>query len=132
MFNIVTILFITAGSILAGDLMLIASRAGSKVKPDWPTAVFAGAIGMLASEIISIATWQFVAWVIPYTGQLAANWLSVVIPPVFAALIAAGIIRRKFKMPKRNAYLCALAGLVPAFLLYSFLLGVFTSFLSGL
>lgn len=57
--------------------------------------------------------------------------MDVVISPLIAALLAAFIIRKKFNMPWKNAYLSAAAGLVPAFLIYSILLGIFSGFLAG-
>lgn len=130
-FNIVAPLFLTAGALLAGDFILIASRAPSKVKPDWPTAVLAGAVGMLASELLSLLSWQFTAWLVPALGEAGASWLDVAISPLIAAILAAYIIGKKFKMPWKNAYISAAAGLLPAFLIYSILLGIFSGFLTG-
>lgn len=131
MFNIVAPLFLAAGALLAGDFILIASRAPSKIKPDWPTAVLAGAAGMVSSELLSLVSWQFTAWLVPTLGESGASWLDVVISPLVAAILVASIISRKFKMPWKNAYTSAAAGLVPAFLIYSVLLGIFSGFLAS-
>ena len=131
MLNIVAPLFLAAGALLAGDFILIASRAPSKVKPDWQTAVLAGAAGMVASELLSFISWQFTAWLVPYLGEAGASWIDVVISPLIAAILVAFIIRRKFKMAWKSAYFSAAAGLVPAFLIYSVLLGIFYGFLAG-
>ena len=130
MFDIVAALFLTAGSLLAADLILIASRSGSTLKPDWKTAVIAGASAMVASELLSIVTWQFAAWTAPSLGSAAAGWMNSLASPILASFLAAAIIRKKFGMKWRRAYLACLAGVVPAFLVYSLLLGVFTGYLS--
>ncbi len=128
MFDIVAALFLTAGALLAADLMLIASRSGSTIKPDWRTAVIAGASAMVASELLSLVTWQFIAWTAPAVGSAAAGWMNSLAAPLIASLLAAVIIRKRFGMKWRRAYLAAVAGTVPAFLLYSILLGVFAGY----
>lgn len=130
MFDIVAALFLTAGSLLAADLILIASRSASTIRPDWKTAVLAGASAMLASELLSIVTWQVVAWTAQSVGNTAAGWLNSIAAPLVASFLAAAIIRKRFGMKWRRAYLASVAGVVPAFLLYSLLLGVFTGYLS--
>ncbi len=130
MFDIVAAIFLTAGSLLAADLILIASRSASTIKPDWKTAVIAGASAMIGSELLSIVTWQFAAWTAPSLGDAAAGWLNSLAAPLIASLLAAAIIRKRFGMKWGRAYLASAAGAVPAFLIYSLLLGVFTGYLS--
>lgn len=130
MFDIVAAIFLTAGSLLAADLILIASRSASTIKPDWKTAVIAGASAMVASELLSIITWQFLSWTAPSVGSAAAGWMNSLAAPLIASLLAAAIIRKRFGMRWDKAYIAAAAGAVPAFLIYSLLLGIFTGFLS--
>lgn len=129
MFDIVAALFLSAGSLLAADLILIASRSGSTIKPDWKVAVIAGASAMVASELLSIVTWQFIAWIAPAVGDAAAGWMNSLAAPLAASFLAAAIIRKRFGMKWRRAYVAAVTGVLPAFLAYSLLLGLFAGYL---
>jgi F0F1-type ATP synthase assembly protein I len=71
-----------------------------------------------------------VAWTLPSVGDVAAGWLNSLAAPLIASLIAAVIIRKKFGMKLGRAYLASVAGAVPAFLIYSLLLGVFAGYMS--
>jgi len=129
MFNIYTLLILAAGVLFAGDIMLVASRSASKRKPDWMIAVLAGLAGMLASEALSLVTWQFAAGLTGWLGDAAASWISVAVSAGAGAFVSAAIIYKKFGLRYMKAYLCSLAGVVPAFILYSILLGLFEGFM---
>lgn len=130
MFDIYAALMLLAGSLFAGDIILVASRSASKVKPDWKTAVFAGGAGMLASEAASFISWQFAAGLAGTFGGGLANWLSVLASACLGSLLAARIIYRRFGMDYRKAYSKSLIGIIPAFILYALLLGLFTAMMT--
>lgn len=126
MFDIVAALLLLGGTLLAADLILLASRAKSTIKPDWKVAVLAGGAAMIASELTSLITWQFAFWSTGIVGPAAAGWLNSAIAAIIGSIAAAFVIRRRFGLSLRRAYLASIAGVVPAFLIYSLLLGLFT------
>lgn len=129
MFNIYTLLILAAGGLFAGDITLVASRSASKRKPEWTIAVLAGLAGMIASEVMSFVAWQIIGGFTGWLGEAVASWMSVVASAGLGALITAAIIYKKFGLDYKKAYWCSLAGVAPAFILYSLLLGLFEGFM---
>lgn len=128
MIDFLALLFLAAGVLMASDLVMMASKAWNKVKLDWRTAAFAAGAGMAASEILSLVTWQVAAGTAPYLGEAGAAWLNVLAASSVASAAAAMIIRSKYKMAFWKAYLSSAAGIIPAFMAYSVLLGIFAGF----
>ena len=131
MFDIYAALMLLAGSLFAGDVILVASRSASKVKPDWKTAILAGGAGMLASELVSFVTWQFASGFAGNLGGGFTNWLSVLASGCIGSFVAARIIFRRFGMDYWRAFSRSLIGIIPAFILYTLLLGLFTAMMAG-
>ncbi|GEM_PF-1673353 len=131
MFDIYAALMLLAGSLFAGDAILLASRSESKTRPDWRTAVIAGGAGMLASELASFVAWQFASGLAGKAGGGLANWISILASGCVGSFIAAGIIFRRFGMDYWKAFIKSAIGIIPAFILYTLLLGLFTAMMAG-
>lgn len=130
MFDIYALLILFASSLFAGDMILIASRSVSKVKPDWKTAVLAGGAGMLFAEMTSFISWQFASVLAGFLGEGAASWISVGISACAGALVATWIFYKRFGIVYWKAYSRSLVALLPAFILYSILLGLYTGMMA--
>lgn len=125
MFDLLVLLLLAAGSLMAGDIMLMASRSLTKAKPEWKLAVASGAAGMLAAELSTFLSWQFARPLASSIGEGPATWGAVAASAVAGSLVSGFILSRQRVMTYRKAVTVAALGIIPAFALYSLLLGIF-------
>lgn len=130
MFDLLVLLLLVAGSLMAGDIMLMASRSLTKAKPAWKLTIASGAAGMLAAELSTFLSWQFARPLSASIGDGPATWVAVAASGVAGSLVSGFVLSRQRVMTYRRAVAVAALGIVPAFALYSLLLGIFESLMA--